>query len=223
MVTLNSIMFRDLLMRECHKETGLDKKQPEQHGLPNNAGFTLIEMLITIAILAIVLAIAAMSSSYVKRERVTSKGRELVAELQRLRSDAITQGTTINIHGTGMRFTLSQYVRFTFNDQSIPPNPPNYQYDNAAEELNPETRDLAPAQVVRILIGATLFAPAFPNNVIIFDHFGFPRQPDWTIINDMAVVLQDPSMTDYTRCVRIQTGRIREGIWNAGTSTCIDQ
>ncbi len=180
-------------------------------------GFSLLELLITLVIITILAAMVTFSTSFVRQERLKSTAKDLVADLQGARAEAMRQGSPTNaIHGIGIRFTLTSYVTFTFNDTSIA----NYQYDNTAEELNGVTQDLSTSQV-QMLVGAALFPPALPDNVIIFDNFGFPRQPDWQRIIDKTVVLSDPSLAGYSRCIRIQTTRIREGIWNG--AACNDQ
>ncbi len=179
-------------------------------------GFTLMELLITVIIVMILAVLASFGTSFVRQERLRSATKDLVVDLQSARADAMRQGTSDTVHGVGIRFTANSYVRFTFSDTSVV----NYQYDDPTEELNTETRNLSSSQV-QMLVGAALLPPALPNNVIIFDSFGYPRQPDWQRITDKTVVISDPALTSYIRCVRIRTSRIREGTWDG--AACNDQ
>ncbi len=184
----------------------------ERRFLSNRSGYSLIELIVTVAIVAILAAAATLSTSFVKREKIISVSKEIITDFQVARSDAMRQGSPSNtIHGVGIRFTQTSYTRFTYDDAATP----NYQYDGAAEEVNAETKNLTSAQA-QILVGGTLLSPAPPNNVVIFDSFGFPRQSNWQRITDaapMVVVISDSS-AGYSRCIRIGTNRIREGTWN---------
>lgn len=71
------------MVRTCHRSRHL-----ECH--PRNAGFTLIELMVTIAVLAVVMAIAIPSMrGLINSNRLTTQANELVATLQYARSEAV--------------------------------------------------------------------------------------------------------------------------------------
>src|ERR1700674_3308449 len=66
-----------------------------------DAGFTLIEILITITIVAILLAIAAPSFRYVTTaNRASSEINGLLGDMQLARAEAIREGQTVTICAT---------------------------------------------------------------------------------------------------------------------------
>lgn len=68
-------------------------------------GFTLIELMVTIAVMGIITAIAAPSFvKIIARQRLNSNTQELVSTLTKARSQAILvrQPTTVNVNGSGL-------------------------------------------------------------------------------------------------------------------------
>lgn len=63
-----------------------------------NAGFTLIELMITVTILGIVLGLAVPAmSDFATRQRVSGQASELMLSLAYARSEAIKRGTNISV------------------------------------------------------------------------------------------------------------------------------
>jgi type IV fimbrial biogenesis protein FimT len=61
-------------------------------------GFTLVELLFTVAILAIVLTLGIPSmTDFIDRSRATTEHRELVKTVNLARSEAITRGLDVNL------------------------------------------------------------------------------------------------------------------------------
>lgn len=61
-------------------------------------GFTLIELMVTVAVAAILLAIATPSfTSIINSNRLTSASNEMVATLQAARMEAVRLNTTVNV------------------------------------------------------------------------------------------------------------------------------
>jgi prepilin-type N-terminal cleavage/methylation domain-containing protein len=62
----------------------------------NNAGFTLLEMMITLAVVAVLLSAAVPSvSTFIKNNRITSRMNSIIADLHYARSKAVSSGATI--------------------------------------------------------------------------------------------------------------------------------
>jgi type IV fimbrial biogenesis protein FimT len=60
-------------------------------------GFTLIEMLVTIAIVSIIITLSTPLSNVYKRNRVSSQVQEFVSALNVARSEAVTLGSTVSM------------------------------------------------------------------------------------------------------------------------------
>ncbi|MHB8474484.1 MAG: GspH/FimT family pseudopilin [Sulfuricaulis sp.] len=70
------------------------KKQP----FVGNKGFTLIELIVTLTIAGILLAIAAPNmSNFIKDQRLSSQANDLIADLNLARSEAIKRGVNVTI------------------------------------------------------------------------------------------------------------------------------
>ena len=68
------------------------------NGMYKNAGFTLIELMITVTILGIVLGLAVPAmSDFATRQRVSGQASELMLSLAYARSEAIKRGISISV------------------------------------------------------------------------------------------------------------------------------
>lgn len=189
----------------------------------NNKGFSFIELVVTLGIISILAAISVLSVSMMRKEQLKSKGKALLTDLQAVRSQAMLGETDKKLTGEelryrGVRFDAQSYEIFLFDDKNG-----NFQYDGTDEEANAYRKDISPAQImIQKKTGEPLTSPA-PGDVVIFDRFGYPRSADWQIagMNDtMIIVLNSPVDTGYTPCITIDMTRIREGAWDAASSTC---
>lgn len=79
---------------------GVEMTRLATHALSvrRRAGFTLIEIMVTVAVLAIVLAIAVPAfGTLIRSNRLTSNANELVAALQLARSEAVRQNSSVAV------------------------------------------------------------------------------------------------------------------------------
>jgi len=188
-------------------------------------GVTLIELVVVLAIVAVLAALAAISPGFVTTEKVRGTTQELLADLQFLRYSAMTlepDAAASNLRGCGIRLeSKSRYRLFRFNDSNQ-----NFSYDGEAEEsplTSGETavrqRDIAPPLDLKVKSGGALADPE--NAVIIFDHFGMPRQENLGV-QQMSIVIHHPDMGAVAKqCVTVSYNRIREGEWDG--SACRQQ
>ncbi len=77
-------------------------KQPFIRELLKSGGFTLVELIITLVIAAILLTIAAPNmSAFIQRDRLITQANEMVADLSLARSEAIKRGARVGVCKTG--------------------------------------------------------------------------------------------------------------------------
>lgn len=73
-------------------------KRPLVCPLLNSKGFTLVELIITLVIAAILLTIAAPNmSSFIQRDRLVTQANELIADLSLARSEAIKRSARVGV------------------------------------------------------------------------------------------------------------------------------
>ncbi len=188
----------------------------------NESGITLIELLVVVGIIIALAGIAAIGVKYIQRERVSSSTRQLMADIQRARFNAMAQGPSATdpnlsqLRGYGIRFVAPQsYVYFAFNDANL-----DIQYSGAAEEVYPQTTTL-PADVTL----STDNTNAYP--VLVYNKFGLPQryttggtQMTAAPAPGMSIVLTNAA-AGYTKCVNVTMNTVREGVWNG--TTCLEQ
>jgi prepilin-type N-terminal cleavage/methylation domain-containing protein len=176
----------------------------------NEKGFSVLELLAVIAIIGILAGMASLSTSYIRRERLAGAARTVLADLQLARGRSLTTAPPDNIpnlRGFGINFvSANSYSTFTFDDHTLP----SFQYNDATEAFNPRTTAL-PSSVQMTIGGA---APA--NRIVIFDRFGIPRTDNWGT-GIMTIVLRDPSVANFVKCINVSETRIREGNWNGAS------
>jgi prepilin-type N-terminal cleavage/methylation domain-containing protein len=108
--------------------------------LTSEHGITLVEMIVVVALIGIIGGFAVIGFDFINRERLSSATTELVADIQRVRVEAMTEGQTTPTHlGYGIRFSpgTSSYTLFTWYDDT----PTDFQYD-VSEERDAETNSL---------------------------------------------------------------------------------
>ena len=184
----------------------------------NSIGLTLIELIIVLSILSILAALMGIGPGVTSTERIRSSVKTLLADLQWIRYSAMTQGpdaTCPQLRGMGIRFeSKNRYRLFRFNDGDG-----NFTYDGVGEELplnggdaGTRQQDIPPPLELKIKKSGALVNP--DNAVLLFDHYGIPRQASFAF-QQISVVFQHPDMNDLQKkCVSVSFNRIREGIWN---------
>jgi prepilin-type N-terminal cleavage/methylation domain-containing protein len=179
--------------------------------IKGECGFTLLELLMVICIAGILSGFAYLGQDLIYRAQIASITRQLHADIQSARINAITMGK-----GYGIRFeSPTTYVLFQFNDCNN-----NFTYDddscngNAREETNP-IRITIPSSV---LLSKPNSSNDFYNDLLIFDTFGHPRRKNWGMAM-MTIIVRHKKDVGIIRCISISMSRIRESIWNG--SACI--
>jgi len=180
-------------------------------------GFTLIELMIVIALMGIMFSLASLGFDLLHRQRLSSAAVELLADLQTVRMSALTKSSDSASRGFGLRFLDDSYnsyrtFEFTDNGEGTPGNADNYVYDEGEEVVDFE-KTLGAGVVVHI--GAS-GEPFGLDKTLLYDKRGMVRDSTWSSVAGRTYVLTHPSVSQ-ARCVTVSLARIRGGIWN-GTS-----
>lgn len=182
--------------------------------LKHEHGVTLIELLVIVALIGIMGIISTFGFDFINRQRLSSATTKLVADIQRVRVDAVTSSqTTTTGMGYGIRFTPpTSYTLFTWNDSNE-----NYQYDGAGEEGNAETNTLFSKLELNVLN-----PPGDPTFlVLIYNKSGLPMRYKSgfpAIAGNMVLTLSEAS-TNIVRCVNVGTNMMWEGVISGTTCT----
>jgi prepilin-type N-terminal cleavage/methylation domain-containing protein len=183
--------------------------------LKNEHGVTLIELIIVVALIGIIGSFAVIGFDFINRERLSSATTELVADIQRVRVEAMTEGQTTPTHlGYGIRFSpgTSSYTMFTWYDDT----PTDFQYD-VSEERDAETNSL------NTILSLTVADLVNPNHrVLIYNKNGLPQRyltaGSTAIAGDMLITLSEAS-SSIVRCIQVGTNTIWEGVISGATCT----
>lgn len=189
-----------------------------------NNGKSLLELMISLAIVSFVLLVAAVSNSFISEDRIRSFSRELYGDLIKLRYSSMTNShdkNMPNLRGYGIRFQNSNtYYLFRVNDKNQ-----DFFYSGADEEapLNGEgklkEKEIPETLRVQIKEKDNLNNPH--DNVLIFDRHGLPRQPSGAFQLMTLVIESIIDNKAQKKCISIAFTRIREGLWDG--KDCLEQ
>jgi type IV fimbrial biogenesis protein FimT len=165
-----------------------------------SAGFTLLELMVVITIVAVLMALGAPSYRYVTNSnRVSAEVNALLGDLQFARSEAIKEGATVTVCPTA-------------NPPATPPicNPGSTEWDQGWIV----TSATVTPNVLRVQPAFANTNDSFLSNgnqtSITFDRNGFANAtPALTNAGAMIMLKTTPATatsTAWTRCVEIQRG-----------------
>lgn len=182
----------------------------------DTAGFTLVELILTMVVAGILFAIATMSFvSLSRKAEIEKTARELVADLNAARSDSIFRGKR---HGIVINSSATGYIfrRYSSNDEgrtSTAPDPPTSTVPSygiiATKQLKYNLSDVA--------------GSAFTDSVIEFDRNGFAIDSTTrTSITTPIVIRVNPISSGAAfDCVIITATRTNIGKMEGGS--CVQQ
>ena len=164
------------------------------------AGFTLVEIMITLAILGILVVIAVSDFRGLNEKyNVEAETKQLYADLMDARGRAMQRNRWFFV-----RISLDGYGYKTYEDSSPAPDGGGPPLDNIADTL-------VTSATVRHVI---------TNNLAGGNDFGFNRNG---IASDNGTIrLSSTALPDYD-CITIQMTRIKMGQYNAIGNTCAEK
>ncbi len=189
-----------------------------------NNGKSLLELMISLAVVSVVLFIATISNSFISEDKIKSFSKELYGDLIKIRYLSMTSGhdkNMPNLRGYGIRFQDSNtYYLFRVNDKNQ-----DFFYSGTNEEapLNGESESKKKEipQTLRIQIKEKDDLNNPRDNVLIYDNHGLPRQPSGAFQMMTLVVESIIDNNAQKKCISIAFNRIREGLWNG--KDCLEQ
>lgn len=181
-------------------------------------GFTLVELLIVVALMGIMISLASLGFDVLHRQRLSSAAVELLADLQTVRMNALTKRSNPASRGFGLRFlddSYNAYRTFEFIDDGAgtPADADNYEYNDGEEVVDFE-KELGAG--VEVKIGASGDDPFGREKALLYDKRGMVRNSTWSSVAGRTYVLTHPNVAN-AKCVTVSRVRIRGGSWN-GTS-----
>lgn len=164
-----------------------------------NSGFTLLEILIVMAIFGILLGIVAMAGSdWLERHQVEGQTKELYIDLMNARVSAL--------HKNRMFFvTLKTANEYAIYEDTNP-------YPDGDEVLQPTQDALVMEKSTRFLIQ--------PHLGLGHTTFSLGKSG---LVSLNGTIRFDSSVDPFSDCVKLFSTRILLGKWDKSTSTCIAQ
>jgi prepilin-type N-terminal cleavage/methylation domain-containing protein len=164
-----------------------------------NSGFTLMEIIIVVAIFGILLGIGAMSGrDWLERARVEGQTKEMYVDLMNARVCALQRSRVFFVHLP----TTNQYAIY----EDTHPSPDG---DGTLQTEND-----------RLVMQKTTLFPLQPH--MSFGHTTFHFEQDG-LVSHNGVILFDSAVDPASDCIKLFSTRILVGKWNGSSSTCISQ
>ncbi len=168
-------------------------------------GITLVELIVVIAIMAVLMGFASAGVEMIRGARVTGVTQRLLADIQIARIQAMTH----DAHGYGIRFPSStSYVVFRFDDCNDSNSYNVNTCDGSREEADATVKNLP----LSVALKKTNPTSNFNNDILIFDPCGVSRNANWAFGN-MTIIVKNDTDQDGMKCISISATRVREGVW----------
>lgn len=181
--------------------------------LSNQRGVTLVELLIVVAIVAVMFSIASVGFDGWKKRRLMTATTDLLADLQFVRMSALTESSDDpDARGFGLRFLgNNQYKIFEFIDDETT----DFTYEGETEESDRYEKNLSGGITVESGTATPLIKlnGGVDEAVLLYDKKGMRRSFNWSSVAGRTYVLRHPGV-NKARCVTVAQVRIREGVWN---------
>jgi prepilin-type N-terminal cleavage/methylation domain-containing protein len=186
------------------------------------AGFTLLEVLVVIAMIGILFAIAAPSwETFLSRQRVSAAREEVLQVLRQTqtaaRNSRSSRVVAFEINAGGRhRIGVAPYTPNT----ALPLAPANFKWETVGDE--------SPADSLNMFVGAGAPPAASTTRQIVFDANGAVAQPPvvpgaQAMPFYITLARSSPDAQGSNRCLVLQTllgsTRLDEGAFNSGNGT----
>lgn len=195
------------------------KKQSRVRTRSAQAGFSIVELLVVIVLLAVLATIGTMSLDGWHKSRLASASAELLADLQTVRMNALTTSSPppAQSRGFGLRFlSNTSYTVFEFIGDG------DVLYEGLTEENNGRQKIVPNGITIESGTSGTPLINlngGIDESVLIYDKRGIGRKYNWSSVSARTFVVRHAKL-DQARCVSVSSVRIREGMWDDATSEC---
>lgn len=178
----------------------LSRKRYKLH----HAGFTLIELIITIAVMGIMTGIATISfSTWQKKSKFESQVREMYSDLVDARTKAFTQK---KVHG--IVFQPNSYVMKSYSSEV------EYKYPADAASSTSGVQIMSKSLKYGITKTNTATAFTADNSAILFDTTGFTSTTPSSSTFGFTIVVNPIDVSSHLNCLVISVARVNMGKWN---------